>query len=257
MKHKAMKWMLALTMAVFLTAFPIVTRGGGDSDANAPVATSPATRAAAAAASSLDDMDLPIFHSPASESPTGEGAGARAGKGGAALPAVTVLAPDYVGRTTRAQPSFYFYISRPTKLTTRFVFTCDKGEANALVERDMKANDTSPGIKRVSLADFDAVLPQGVTYRWSIAVVDSESLTGEILVKATGYITRLADANAPSASRTDNPGDRVVSLAKQGLWYDLLDQLFHEAAAHPENSGLRQTVKKLLAAQHLELPKDA
>jgi len=144
---------------------------------------------------------------------------------------VSVLAPNETGLTTRDKPTIYWYVSEtlnsPVELT---LTTTDpvKDAATPSLEI-MLQPPISKGVHALRLADHGITLKPGVEYQWFVAVVTNPAQrSGDII--AGGAIERLAGAGH----------------ARDGVWYDTIDQLSQLISANPANPRLRQQRAALL-----------
>ena len=144
-----------------------------------------------------------------------------------ALP-LTALAPQqHTGLTLGAQPALYYYTpaaARP-RLTLR---PSNDAAAPPLVDLELPA-PSGNGIQRLDLATLGVRLAPGVEYRWTV------SLAGEKR-DASGLIQRV-EPSADLAQRLAATSGRAryALLAKEGVWYDALDEVSRSIDAAPNN----------------------
>lgn len=140
-----------------------------------------------------------------------------------ALLTLTVLAPEQVGLTSKAQPSLFWYQSKSNP--TRFELTITEGQKpQPLLEVQINRLPTD-GIQRLRLADHNLTLTPGVEYRWSVAMIlDPENRSKDIV--ASGGIKRI---NPPDSLKKRLTGAKADDLpfiyADEGMWYDSLEAL--------------------------------
>ena len=152
------------------------------------------------------------------------------------LPVLSVLAPDHTGLTTTAQPTLYWYLSRPTAVHLEVsLITDDKIEP--ILEINQSAPQTA-GIHSLSLADKGISLEPGVMYQWSVALVpDPQQRSRDIM--ASGTIQRVPpDASLARKLSAAPTVDRSQIYLEAGMWYDGLDALNAQIDAHPQNMAL-------------------
>ncbi len=158
--------------------------------------------------------------------------------------ALFALVPDHVALTTRAQPSLFWFQSKPAK--ARFELTVvEPKKAKPLVSLTSPDADKA-GIHRIKLARYKIELQPDVAYEWSVAIVpDPENRSKDVVAK--GVIKRI---NAPGdlASRVDKADDveRASAYAQAGIWYDALDTISDAIEANPNDASLRDRRASLL-----------
>jgi hypothetical protein len=163
-------------------------------------------------------------------------------RGPGKAPTLAVLAPDHVGVTNVAQPTFAWFASEP--IPGRVDFTLVDPEAvEPLVEVTLPSPN-EPGVQLIHLADYDAQLAEGRSYDWSVAlVVDPESR--DLDVVAAGAIRR-APASPRVAAEIAAGTPAYIALARAGVWYDAMADLSAAIAANPEDAALRAQRAALL-----------
>lgn len=144
---------------------------------------------------------------------------------------LSVLAPNETGFTTRHDPTVYWYVSEPLTSPVELTLTSTEPLKDA-VPPALEITLQPPigkGVHAVRLADHGVVLKPGVEYQWFVAVVSNPAQrSGDVI--AGGAIKRLAEAD----------------YAKDGLWYDTIDQLSQRISANPADPRLRQQRAALL-----------
>jgi hypothetical protein len=174
---------------------------------------------------------------------------------GDTLATVAVLAPEHTGWTTQAQPSLYWYVSRPA--VTRVELTViDERTLQPLLEVSLPVPEKA-GIQRLVLAEQGITLKPEVEYQWSVALVPDPEERSKDMV-ASGTIKHVLPSEALSqrlkaASRTELP----YLYAAEGYWYDaiaaiseLINQRPHDAGLREQRSALLRQVGLAEAAQH-------
>jgi hypothetical protein len=183
------------------------------------------------------------FRPVATGTPSVRVTGGSRGTGDATI-TLDVLAPDEIGVTTQAQPSLFWFQSKPANAKFELTLLQDnkvKPIVQVLVERSMKA-----GIQRLKLSDHGAKLDLGVEYQWVVALVTdpdnrSNDLVASGLIKRVEPGAELKDKLAQSA-----PASRALVYAEAGIWYDALSVLSDQIDAQPDNKSLRETRSDLL-----------
>ncbi len=144
---------------------------------------------------------------------------------------VSVLAPNETGFTTRDTPTIYWYVSEPVESPVEVTLTTTEPLKDATppaLEITLQP-PISKGVHALRLADHGVVLKPGVEYQWFVAVVGNPAQRSSDII-AGGAIKRLAEAD----------------YAKDGLWYDTIDQLSRRISANPADLRLRQQRAALL-----------
>jgi hypothetical protein len=142
-----------------------------------------------------------------------------------------VLAPNETGFTTRDTPTIYWYVSEPVESPVEVTLTTTEPLKDATppaLEITLQP-PIGKGVHALRLADHGVVLKPGVEYQWFVAVVGNPAQRSSDII-AGGAIKRLAETNT----------------AKDGLWYDTIDQLSQRISASPADPRLRQQRAALL-----------
>jgi hypothetical protein len=152
---------------------------------------------------------------------------------------VVALAPDHPGRTTEAQPSLYWFLSRPSPREIE-VTVIEASAVKPMLEKKLPG-PTEPGVQRINLAEHGISLEIGKRYQWFVSLVlDPQARSKDIV--AGGVIERVA---APAGLEGADRG-KAQSLAQHGLWYDALNAISEQIAANPADPRLRQHRAALL-----------
>lgn len=213
----------------------LVTRGC------AAVAVMWVTIATAAGSSTITSEDMPRYRPPAQAAdPSRVIGGQTRGTNDESL-AIAVIAPDHTGLTARAQPTLYWYASRP--IAGRVEFTIqDEKASTPLIEAPLRVVERG-GLLPIRLSDFGVRLDPEREYRWSIAVVTDDKVRSRDVV-TSGFIRRLATQQAPRAG--ENATQRLFRFADQGLWYDAIEVIGDEIDRNPNDPQLRRQRMALL-----------
>ena len=154
-----------------------------------------------------------------------------------AILTLTVLAPEDVGWTTKAQPSLYWFQSKSVSNEFELTIT-QKGVVKPLMEA--KLVGVTEGIQRLRLSDYDITLTEGVEYRWSVAmVVDDQHRSSDVV--ASGAIMRVKPSSALLARLKGAPASELPTIyAQEGIWYDSMEALSQLVATRPQDVKLRE-----------------
>jgi len=154
------------------------------------------------------------------------------------------VVPNHVALTTQAQPSLFWFQSKPAK--AKFELTVvEPKKPKPLVSLTAPEADKS-GIHRVKLAKYKVELQPDVAYEWSVAIVpDAENRSRDVIAK--GVIKRI---NPPGdlATRIEKADDieRAAAYAAAGFWYDAFESVSNAIEAHPDDASLRAQRASLL-----------
>jgi Domain of Unknown Function (DUF928) len=185
-----------------------------------------------------------LFYKPparAGNIPARVSGGARGGGTDAVLVAVV---PNHVALTTQAQPSLFWFQSKPAKAKFELTVVEPKKPKPLLSLTAPQAD--KPGIHRVKLAKYKVELQPDVAYEWSVAIVpDAENRSRDVIAK--GVIKRI-DPPGDLASRVAQKGDleRAAAYAEAGIWYDAFESVSNAIEAHPDDPSLRAQRASLL-----------
>lgn len=157
---------------------------------------------------------------------------------------LSVLAPNHVGLTVRAQPDLYWFISGETACPIEFTIT-EIRAAKPLLEKRL---DTPPraGIQCIRLKDLALSLKQDVPYQWFVvAVVDPNRRSKDIL--SGGAVQFVASPPALREKlRKAGKNNAVYVYAEEGLWYDAIAAVSDLIQASPKDPLLRKKRAALL-----------
>jgi len=165
--------------------------------------------------------DEPEYNPPSRGAPAGRVGG---GTRGLRVLPLAALAPDHTGLTISAQPALYYFLPSPEGVRVAVRLAGDPN-AQPLLEKDF-APPAKAGIQRLELKALGVTLAPGVEYRWTVSDARTSS-TGMIRrVEPSGDLAR--KLNGVPAGR-----HRYTVLAREGVWYDALDEVSRAADAPP------------------------
>ena len=166
---------------------------------------------------------------------------------------VSVLAPEAVGLTTRAQPTLYWYVSDAVE--NRVVVTVvDEETIDPILELTLAA-PSKAGIQALDLATLGVRLEPGRHYEWEVALLDASGERSRDIY-ARGAIERV-DAAADLTAKLQNRGpmEKAKVLAQAGIWYDAVDELSRAIAKSksPDAGSLDAERRSLLTQVNLDV----
>jgi hypothetical protein len=154
------------------------------------------------------------------------------------------LVPNHIALTTQAQPSLFWFQSKPAKAKFELTVVEPKKPKPLLSLTAHEAD--KPGIHRVKLAKYKVELQPDVAYEWSVAVVpDAENRSKDVIAK--GVIKRIKPPGdlATRIEKADNV-ERAAAYAEAGFWYDAFESVSNAIEAHPDDASLRAQRAALL-----------
>jgi len=180
----------------------------------------------------------PVYKPPQLGAPGGRVGGGTRGIGGDAL-SLVALAPNHVGLTMQAQPTFYWYLSGTPNFP--LIFTLIEYKAvKPLVEKQV-AMPPKAGIYGISLKEYGIALEPGTTYRWFVSIVPDQDRRAKDLV--AGAMIELASPSEALNAKVRGSTDRIktaYAYAEEGIWYDALMALSDAIDSSPGNIDLQQ-----------------
>jgi Domain of Unknown Function (DUF928) len=224
---------LAIISVPFSTLF---SQGTPSPTASATVTGSPAVSPTAASRKLLYKPPGAAGNLPARVS-----GGAR---GDAVDTVLVALVPNHIALTTQAQPSLFWFQSKPAKAKFELTVVEPKKPKPLLSLTAHEAD--KPGIHRVKLAKYKIELQPDVAYEWSVAIVpDAENRSKDVIAK--GVIKRIKPPG-DLATRVDKASDleRAAAYAEAGVWYDAFESVSNAIEAHPDDASLRAQRASLL-----------
>ena len=173
--------------------------------------------------------------------PTRVSGGAR---GGGADTSLLALVPEHAALTTHAQPSLFWFQSKPAKAKLELALVEPKKAKPVLALTSGTANQV--GIHRIKLANHKIELQPDVLYEWTVAIVpDADNRSKDVIAK--GVIKRVSSPSG-LAEKVENVSDteKAAMYAEAGIWYDALEAISNAVDAHPDDASLREQRASLL-----------
>jgi hypothetical protein len=205
--------------------------------------TTPAAGASPVAGRPGNNGLMPVYVPPRRGAPLARVGGGTRGSGNH-LPFVSVITPEDTGLTSTPGPVLYWYLSED--MQTRFEFALiDENGIDPMLELTSDEKLLA-GLNSVDLAQQGITLEPGVSYQWSVALVDdSGKRSGDIV--SSGMIEYVALAPEQQAELANSSaGEAVRFFAREGYWYDAFSAISMLIDKDPSNRGLRRQRSALL-----------
>lgn len=166
---------------------------------------------------SAQQGEEPEYNPPARGAPSGRVGG---GTRGLRVLPLAALAPDHTGLTISAQPALYYFLPASSGVRVA-VRPASDPNAQPLLEKDL-APPAKTGIQRLELKALGVTLAPGVEYRWTVSDARTSS---------TGMIRRVDPSQDLARKLNGVPAgrSRYSLLAREGVWYDALDEVSRAA----------------------------
>ena len=233
----------ALQIPVLLSMLLLALPAPAQTQPQTPTQTqTPAPGATSSTAQSAAQEPSFVYKPPLRGAPARRVGGATRGSGEADM-VLTVLAPDQTGLTTQAQPTLYWYASRPATTTIELTLIADSAEVPVL-SRNVAV--TQAGVHAIDLARYGVTLLPDTEYEWFVSAVQNPAQRSKDLTSG-GTIRRVAPDPAVQA-RVAVASERAVPgiYADAGLWYDAIQSLSQLIARNPGDTALRRNRAALL-----------
>jgi hypothetical protein len=140
------------------------------------------------------------------------------------MPVVFVLTPESTGYTVSESPTLYYYVTDDTSF--EFEITVNRDERTLVQMR--RWENIKAGMHGISLDDLGIKLEEGADYEWNVALIPNP-LQGSLDITSTGGIRRI---------KPKEPMKDFNDYGKNGIWYDMLQDLTEKITVDPNNKGL-------------------
>jgi Domain of Unknown Function (DUF928) len=175
-----------------------------------------------------------------------QGAGSRTG-GETAQAKVELLVPkDHVAFTTKARPTFFWYVSKVPSAPVEFALHKQGVAAPILVKR---VDITQAGLVKLEMP-LDApelTLDATKKYRWSVSIIAHEmQRSANPTYQAWIQRVQLAPEEMIQIQAATSDRERASIYAQSGLWYDALAEIATPYADRPSDPILRADLTLLL-----------
>ncbi len=133
-----------------------------------------------------------------------------------------VLAPEELGRTSKARPTLYWLQTRAADVP--FEFALLRPQQAEPVLRISSKSAHRAGLQHLAMAEHGVTLEPGVEYQWVVALIRDPANRSRDIV-SSGWIQRVP----PLPMGRPTPQD----YATHGIWYDAFDMLSETIREHP------------------------
>ena len=160
------------------------------------------------------------------------------------------LVPNHLGLTINAQPTLYWYISKPAPYPLVLTVNNEK-QVKPIVETVLRMA-SKPGIHSVPLKALDITLELDTEYRWFVSMtVNPDSPSKDIV--AGGIIKRIApDTQLVQQLEKAKPEHLTAIYSEAGLWYDALASISNLCESSPKGNHYCIGRRELL--EQIDLP---
>lgn len=154
-----------------------------------------------------------------------------------------VLTPPQTGLTVSAQPTLYWFVSKP--IAAHFVFylteseSSDNHQSKPLFDQTLFLSISEPGIQSFSLNQHALRLKRDIEYKWSITLRCDWHNAATTDIVTEGRIKYVKPA-------FDTTQQNFAFYAQHGFWYDALDTVSELISSHSTNEAFRQARAFLL-----------
>ncbi len=157
---------------------------------------------------------------------------------------LVALVPDYAGTTSVAQPSFCWYISRPTDIMIEIVL--DDGKSVKPVYEKKLNKPPKEGIYCSSLSGSGVSLQPAMEYQWFVAIVPDPEQRSKDIVSGGSVIFTPAQPGLSKEFSATGGMDLIRKYAANGYWYDAIEKAVSLSQRDPGNEALRRARSELL-----------
>jgi hypothetical protein len=155
-----------------------------------------------------------------------------------------VLAPNHVAVTTQAQPSLFWFQSKPAKAKFELTVVEPKNPKPLISLASPDADNA--GIHRIKLSRYKVELQPDVAYEWSVAIIpDPDNRSRDVIAKGVIKRTKPPPELGINLEKA-NDVERAAAYAAAGIWYDALDAISNAIEANPNDASLREARASLL-----------
>lgn len=168
---------------------------------------------------------------------------------------IATLGPqETVGFTTLAQPTLFWYLSKPTNMEIQVTLIRDDKKYPEPLLSTVFRDPSASGIQRLDLVKLGPKLDPGVTYKWSVRILEGAEDPSEEEV-SEAKIQRLDPGDSRAVALSKCSGAECGNLAKrEGIWYDALAAVSDQIERSHNDARLREQRDRMLGKQGLPSP---
>lgn len=153
------------------------------------------------------------------------------------------------GLTIAEYPTFWFYLKRQDSLYRTIKFELQDEDNKVIYQETFELTETE-GIMNIPLPNTAPKLEIGKKYQWMLSY---GGMSNEM--HAAGWIERVAlTSELASQLQQATPRERVLILAKNGLWYETITELIKLHRVNPQDAQLAADWAALLQDPNVNLP---
>lgn len=167
------------------------------------------------------------------------------------IPSLVALSTENVGKTSTAQPTLLWSVSKTIKKPFKFTFIYAEPTRASEPVKEVILKDVVDGIQAIDLASYGVTLQPNVEYEWSVSIIMGEK-EGSGDISATGSIMYVPSKELTANIAKADEKQRPSLYQKDGYWYDAMAELSKLVAKHPEDASLRQQRATLLQQVKLD-----
>ncbi|AUB34441.1 LysM repeat [Nostoc flagelliforme CCNUN1] len=156
------------------------------------------------------------------------------------------------GLTTSERPTFWFYVPYTQDLANSSAKFILQDSAGTNIYEDAIALPPEPSVIGVSIPKNATSLEVGKTYRWYL-IVSCKQQTASVPVYVEGDIQRInLDSRVmQQLEAADDPRQKIVIYAKEGIWFDALTMLAQIRVSNPNDASVKEDWQSLLQSVNL------
>lgn len=148
--------------------------------------------------------------------------------------------PDLVrGRTVDGRPTFWFYVSYPSRLNAEFVVQEKEGRETKNIYKKLLQLPGKKSFVSISIPSDPQIKPLeiGKDYRWNFSIICNPNERSED-VFVYGSVQKVSSPTVSDRVDPKNPRSLIVFYAKNGIWYEAITLLGNSYFKNPSD---RQT----------------
>ncbi|WP_176453226.1 DUF928 domain-containing protein [Pseudanabaena sp. SR411] len=154
-----------------------------------------------------------------------------------------ILPQSNYGLTISSRPEFLIF---KTKSTAKQIFLSLESEDEEQVYQTFLPLSSDVGFVKINFPSQAPDLVVNKKYKWTMTFICGKALRPDSPAIA-GWIQRTAQSQALTTKlRAASPVDRVVIYGENGIWYDMISELYRLQKQTPTNPTLSKAWEKLL-----------